>query len=99
MIRQVRLRPRAIGDLDAIWSYGVARWGAAQAAGYLTGLDATFRLLAEFPEMARMRREFAPPARIHPYRDHLILYREEERFIDVLRLPSGRSNWAEFLAE
>lgn len=98
-MRQVRLRPRAVADLDAIWTHTAGRWGAAQAAAYLSGLDAAFTLLAEFPEIARLREELTPPLRIHRYREHLVIYRAEADHIDILRVAHGRANWSEFLAE
>lgn len=96
---QIRLRPRAVADLDAIWAHTAERWGTAQATAYLTGLDAAFTLLAEFPEIARLREAFTPPLRIHPCREHLVIYRAETDHLDILRVVHGRANWSEFLAE
>ena len=99
MIRRVRLRPRAEADLDDIWGYTVDIWSEAQAVDYLSGMDAALKLLAEFPEMARLRREFAPPIRIHPYRKHLIIYSADDGFIDVVRVVHAQANWSLFLTE
>ncbi len=99
MIRQVKLRPRAEADLDGIWDYTVDTWSETQAVDYLSGMDAALKLLAEFPEMARLRQEFTPPVRIHPYRKHLIIYIADESFIDVVRIVHAQANWSAFLAE
>lgn len=99
MIRQVQFRPRAVADLDDIWDYTIDAWSEAQATAYLTGLDAALGLLAEFPEMARERPEFSPPVRIHPYRQHLILYISDDETIDILRVVHARANWMAFLAD
>lgn len=99
MIRQVKLRPRAEEDLDDIWAYTVDIWSEAQAVDYLSGMDAALKLLAEFPEMARLRQEFTPPMRIHPYRKHLIIYVAEDSFIDVVRVVHAQANWSALLTE
>ena len=99
MSRQILWRPRAEADLDEIWSYTVERWSEGQAVAYLTGLDRTLRLLAEFPETARLREEFVPPVRIHPYRAHLIVFLADERGLDVVRVVHARANWQAILSE
>ncbi len=99
MIRQVKLRPRAEADLDGIWDYTVDTWSETQAVDYLSGMDAALKLLAEFPEMARLRQEFAPPVRIHPYRKHLIIYIADDSFIDVVRVVHAQANWSALLTE
>ena len=99
MIRQVKLRPRAEADLDGIWDYTVDTWSEAQAVDYLSGMDAALKLLAEFPEMARLRQEFTPPVRIHPYRKHLIIYIADESFIDVVRVVHAQANWSALFTE
>ena len=99
MIRQVKLRPRAEADLDDIWDYTVDTWSEVQAVDYLSGMEAALKLLAEFPEMARLRQEFTPPVRIHSYRKHLIIYIADECFIDVVRVVHAQANWSVFLTE
>lgn len=99
MPRQIRLRPAAEADLEGIWDYSVARWSQAQAVIYLSGLDAVLNLLAEFPDIARLRPEFRPPVRIHPYRKHVVIFQQDEAVIDVLRVVHRRTNWSDFLSE
>ncbi|WP_240336832.1 type II toxin-antitoxin system RelE/ParE family toxin [Tropicibacter sp. Alg240-R139] len=99
MAQEIRFRPRVVSDLDDIWAYSVERWGEAQAADYLNGLDAAFGLLTEFPDMARLRLEFTPPVRIHPFREHVIIYMSDDSAIDVVRVVHGRANWMELLAD
>ena len=99
MIRQVKLRPRAEADLDDIWGYTVDTWSEVQAVDYLSGMEAALKLLAEFPEMARLRQEFTPPVWIHPYRKHLIIYIADESFIDVVRVAHAQANWLALLTE
>ena len=99
MPRQVRLRPRARADLSDIWDHTVAQWSVAQAEAYLGGLDAVLTLIAAQPEIARLRPEFSPPVRLHPYRRHVIVYRAEDTAIEVVRILHARSNWAVLLGE
>lgn len=99
MIRRVVLRPQAEADLDDIWTYSAAAWSGPQAISYLTGLDAVLQLLAEFPEMARLRPEFMPPVRIHSYREHLIIFASDDKTVDVVRVIHARANWTEFLTD
>lgn len=99
MSRQVLWRPRAEADLDDIWRYTVETWSEGQAVAYLTGLERTLRLLAEFPETARLREEFVPPVRVHPYRAHLVIFQSDEAVLDVVRVVHARANWQAFLSE
>lgn len=99
MPRQVALRPRAIADIEDIWAYTVETWSREQAESYLAGLDVAMFTLSEFPEMARLRPEFEPPVRIHPYRAHLIVYRFSDVAIDVIRILPARSDWAAVLID
>lgn len=98
-MRRVQLRPRAEDDLRDIWTYTVQAWSETQAANYLSGLDAALRLLAEFPEMARLRMEFTPPIRLHPYREHLVVFVATQDTLDVLRVIHRKAHWAGLLAE
>lgn len=70
-----------------------------QAETYLQGLGATFRLLREFPELARERDEIVPPVRIHPYRSHLIVYQVSEDAVEVIRVLHGRQDWQALLQD
>lgn len=99
MSRQVLWRPKAEADLDDIWRHTVETWSEGQAVAYLTGLDRTLGLLAEFPEMARLREEFEPPVRIHPYRAHLVIFLSDDSVLDVVRVVHARSNWQAVLSE
>lgn len=98
-MRTVALRPAAEADLESIWRHTVEMWSEAQAEAYLMGLDSVLRLLAEFPEIARLREEFRPPMRIHPYRAHLILYQADTAALDVVRIVHARSDWTTLLSD
>ena len=93
------LRPVAEADLSAIWLQGAARWGVDQAERYADGLFAVFDLLAEFPEMARERREFTPPVRIHPSGSHLVIYQLEGQGIEIIRILHSHQNLTAYLQD
>lgn len=44
--------------------------------------------------MARVRGEFEPPVRIHPWKAHVIVYVIEGDDILVVRVRHGREDWA-----
>jgi toxin ParE1/3/4 len=91
--------PKAEADLLEIWDYTVARWSVAQAESYLAGLDQTLRLLSDYPDIARLHEEFAPPVRLHPYRSHLVIFVASEAVLEVIRVVHMRTNWAVVLGE
>lgn len=99
MPREIRLRPRARDDLSDIWDHTVREWSVAQAEVYLAGLDPVLRLIPDQPDIARIRDEFTPPVRIHPYRQHIVIFVADDAVLDVIRILHTRSNWAGLLAE
>lgn len=98
-MRKVQLRPAARSDLDDIWAYTVETWSEDQAIAYLTGLGEALERLAQFPEVSRLRKEFAPPVRVHAYEKHIIIYLEKDSSLDVIRVLHSRSNWIGLLVE
>ncbi|WP_128255784.1 type II toxin-antitoxin system RelE/ParE family toxin [Falsirhodobacter deserti] len=85
------LTPKGHADLAQIWAESADRWGQAQADTYVTALTGTFALIADFPSMAPLRREFTPPLRIHPHGSHLILYVGADP-ITIVRVLHGRQD-------
>lgn len=92
-----RLSPAARLDLEAIWLYGAQTWSMDQADRYSQTLEETFERLLANPKIARERRDFDPPVRIHPTGSHLIIYRIEEDHLAILRVLGGQQNWAAIL--
>jgi toxin ParE1/3/4 len=80
-------------DLDSIWDYTCQRWSRDQANTYLAGLRSALDLLAEQPQLARLRQEFSPALRVHPYRSHLVIFAVDETELHVIRVVHGRSDW------
>lgn len=93
------IRPAAQVDLENIWRHGAATWGLDQADRYADGLFALFDLLADFPEMARERREFRPPVRIHSRGAHLVIYGTQGQGVEIIRILHAHQNLAAYLAQ
>lgn len=80
-------------DLRAIEFEGSETFGVARSATYVDGLLRTLRLLADFPGMARLRRDIEPPVRVHRYGAHVIVYVPEGAGVLILRIRHGREDW------
>lgn len=81
----------------AIWDYTRDRWSERQAEAYVNLLRSGLQRLMESPGMGRLHSDFDPPVRVHPIRQHLIVYRVESDTLDVLMIPSARQDWRSFL--
>lgn len=89
----VRLSPKAESDLEEIWYHTASAWSETLADRYIENLVVVFDLLLVMPKMAYERTEFVPPVRIHPTGTHLVIYRTNGDFLDILRVLSGRQDW------
>lgn len=91
-----RLSTKAEADLIQIYFDGVQDFGVVQAEAYQDKIDQTIELIAENPEMARLRDEITPPVRIHPVHAHVIIYLvDDNRIVRILRVRHRRENWPE----
>jgi toxin ParE1/3/4 len=75
------------------------RWSVGQADAYTRGMIAVFDLLAAEPGIARERRDLDPPARMHPYKSHLVFFRASDDSLEVVRVLHARSNWRDILGD
>lgn len=89
----IRLSPKAESDLEKIWYHTASVWSETQADRYIESLVVVFDLLLAMPKMAHERMDFVPPVRIHPSGSHLIIYRTNEGFLDILRALGGQLDW------
>ena len=80
-----------------IYVHGVAEFGVDHAERYHEGMVSVFELLAENPLLARERREFDPPVRLHPYQAHMIAYVVRDDGILIIRVLHGRQAWEGYL--
>jgi len=92
-----RLLPKAVCDLEDIWHYSARNWSVKQADRYLDDLVVLFDTLVLMPKLARERTEFMPPVRIHPYNEHLIIYKIAGDHIDIMRILGGGQDWRALL--
>lgn len=79
-------------DLINIWSYTYREWGETQADRYLDLLNNGFRLIAQNPEMCRLREEFIQPVCLHICEHHLIVYTFNELQLNIVRVLHGSMN-------
>lgn len=98
-VTEYRLSPSASDDLDAIWDYTVRIWSVDQAENYIRAIADSMSLLVRHSEMARERLEIRPPVRSDRSGSHLIIYRIEDGWLDVLRIVHARQNWMAYLSE
>lgn len=91
------LSPAAERDLIATLRAGIRNFGAAQAFDYQETLEQAFQTLAAFPLMARERRGFRPPVRIHHQGRHYIVYRARESDIRILRVLRDDADLGRYL--
>ena len=86
MLLKIEKSALAEQDLIDIWLYTFREWGEAQADKYLDDMEGAFKLIAEQPLLCREREEFTPPIRICHQAHHLILYKEEEGRVFIIRV-------------
>lgn len=89
-----RLTAAAEADIVTLYVEGAEFFGLHQADAYHEALGETFERLAEMPRMARERMEMSPPVRVHPFGRHLIIYREIDADILIIRVRHAREDWA-----
>ena len=95
--RSYRLTPRALDDLEFIWRHTAETWSVNRADAYTDELTRVFETLAAFPILARERKEFNPPVRIHVHESHLIIYLFTDKEVVIVRLLGGRQDWYSIL--
>jgi toxin ParE1/3/4 len=89
-----RLSPEAIADLEDIYAQGLDLFGPAQAERYQRELHGRFQLLAEFPGIAgRPLKGFSPPTYRFPFGAHIVLFRQDEAGVVIVRVFQARMDW------
>ena len=81
-----RVSKAAQADIREIGRYTQQQWGKDQRRVYLGELNDRLQLLANTPMLAAERQTLDPPARIHPYEKHLIVYVIEDGGILIVRV-------------
>jgi toxin ParE1/3/4 len=85
-----RLTPAAEADLEGIWRYTTANWGEDQAEAYLRGLGRIIDHLAANPRLGRNIGHIREGTFTFLSGSHLIVYRQAETAIDVVRILHKR---------
>lgn len=91
------LTPKAHADLDDIWNYTVARWGAEQAEKYLRQLADAMSYVAADPERGRACDEVRAGYRKYAVGAHVVFYRETRKRVEVVRILHKRMDFQRHL--
>ena len=81
-----KLSIRAEKDILEIFSYGLTNFGAARTEKYYLGLDETFSLIADNPEIGRRRPDIDAATRSFVHQSHVIYYKIQADFILIVRI-------------
>ncbi len=87
-MKPVVFRPQAVRDLEAIADY-IAADNPTRAQSFVQELRERCRLLGDFPESARSFPELGKDARILPYRNYVIIYRNLRDQVLISRVIHG----------
>ena len=99
MVGTYRLTPAARKDLEGIWAYTNESEGIERTLDYIDSIEAACDKLCAMPKMCRERKEYSPPVRICPHRQHLIVYKINEDHIDIIRILHVRMHVDEKLSQ
>lgn len=84
------LRPRALRDLEDIWDYTIANWGARQAESYVRQVNEAFEALAENPNLGHSCEQIRAGYRKYLVGSHVLFYRKIGSGVEVVRILHGR---------
>lgn len=87
---EFRLTPAAERDLQAIWQYTTAQWGAEQADRYTDHLVAVFAELARSPQSAPACDHIRPGYRRRLVERHMIYFRISVYGVAIVRILHER---------
>ena len=89
-----RLSSRADKDYQDILTYTIEKWGVIQFQKYGDLLRASFKRIAENPELplSRSREDLFTGCRILKVESHYVLYRQHDGFVEIARILSVRSH-------
>ncbi|NHZ79634.1 type II toxin-antitoxin system RelE/ParE family toxin [Massilia sp. CCM 8695] len=91
--------PHARIDLGAIWDF-ITQDSVIHADAFIDGLNKKFKLLAQRPELGRVRVDLMPDLRSFPYQHYAIFYRPTQSGMEVVRVShSARNVQAQFFPE
>jgi toxin ParE1/3/4 len=83
-------------ELIGLWAY-VAADNEPAADRLVERIEEACRRLAEFPELDVAHDEVRAGLRLFPVGNYLLLYRQTEEGIEVVRIVHGARDWRELL--
>ncbi len=97
-MKPVAFRPQAVRDLEEIADY-IAVDNPTRARTFVGEIRERCRLLANFPESARRFPALGKDARILPYRNYVIVYRNQPHRVLISRVIHGARDILAALAD
>lgn len=83
---RIEIAGLADADLVGMLEYGAETFGWERAEAYVAGFDASFALIAQYPEIGILHPEFRPPIRSFPHGSHRIFYDFDAKRILIQRI-------------
>jgi len=87
-VAKVRIRPGARADLLEVWSH-IAEDSIANADAFSDQMDEVIAMPGRMPKAGRLRDEFGTGIRSFGCGSYLIVYREDQLGVDILRVLHG----------
>ena len=87
------LSRKAQSDLEEIWDYSAAQWGATQANQYASDLIVTIEAIASGKRAGRACEEIRPHYFKIQSGSHIIFYRKVNSKIEVVRILHQRMDF------
>lgn len=92
--KRYRLSAHAAEDLEEIFTHTLHHFGQAKAKDYASSLLNILDIIADNPELGRLHSDLSPPARVHPHREHVLMYILDDEGIPLItRIYNARQNW------
>lgn len=83
---EIRQSPAARRDLLDIWDYAARAAGAEKSDKLLEALYASYKRIAEYPEIGRQRPELASGLRSYVAGSYVIFYEMSAHTVDIVRV-------------
>ncbi|NHZ34096.1 type II toxin-antitoxin system RelE/ParE family toxin [Massilia rubra] len=84
----VTVRPRARIDLDEIWDF-IAQDSVTQADAFIGRMSATIQLLAQQPDLGRLREDLSHGVRSFPFERYVVFYLPTKSGVELVRVLHG----------
>lgn len=85
-----KLRRSAKEDIKEIGRYTLSKFGVSQRDKYLCGLASHFEKIAKKPKMFKQRNDIKAGLYCSSFEQHLIFYKTERNYVDILAVLHKR---------